>query len=431
LNCRQVVTSFLTADQQILLLRRSGRVGTHRGKWSGVSGYLEGAEEPLARAVKEIREELGLSEEQIKLVRVGETLRAFDEDSDTVWVIHPFLFKSRLKAVKLDWENTEFRWVNPGELGSYDTVPKLGEALDRVRYDLQAEPASLAGLIRKVKLFGQDRSHGASFLGRQAVILVSESARASDATDADALFSHLLLVTSRLRRAQPAMANVWNLTGKVLHLVDEQRKSPIRVGELRSHVQRLSVQILDRVSEDSEEVSRNSVQYLPQDGCVLTHSYSSTVLRSLELGFKSGRQLKVYATESYPGMEGKQIAKHLVGLGIEVTLIPESKVDSIIHNVDLVLVGADSVLRDGALVHKTGTMDIGIAAKRQGVPFYSSCETVKFSTQDFLGERPEIPATLFDVTPAEFVSSYITEEGRLAPGLVERRIQDLQKSVYP
>jgi translation initiation factor 2B subunit (eIF-2B alpha/beta/delta family) len=276
-----------------------------------------------------------------------------------------------------------------------------------------------------------DKVHGAAFFGRRALALLSEAAQASDAMDADSLFSHLLFTASKLRRVQPAMANVWNLTGELLFLVDQRRASKASVGELRGIVLNSIRQLSDKGNEDSEEVARNSVRLLPQDGVVLTHSYSSTVFRSLELGFKSGRRFTVYATESYPGMEGKQLAKDLIAQGVPVTLIADSAVTSVIEKVSLVLVGADSVLRDGSLAHKAGTREIGMVAKKHEVPLYSSSETMKFSVQDFIGERPEISTTLFDVTPQELVSSYITEEGELAPSRVELRIRDLQKEVYP
>lgn len=426
----QVVTSFLATDQEILLLRRSSRVGSHQGRWSAVSGYLEGTEQPLTRAVTEIREELGLSPEQIKLVRIGETLRAYDEENDTVWIIHPFLFEALSKSIKLDWENADYRWVATAQLPSYPTVPKLRETLDRVQYDLESVPTSLTDAIHKVKQIGEDKVHGATFIGREAVGLLSEAAQASDARDTDTLFSHMLLIGLRLRRAQPTMANVWNLTGKLLQVADQHRASAARLEELRSLIQKKSAQILDESAQASEDVSRNTVQILPQGGVVLTHSFSSTVLRSLELGFKGGRGFRVYATESYPGMEGKQLAKELIRLGVPVTLIADSAVGSILHGVSLVLVGADSVLKDGSLIHKVGTRDIGTAAGKDGIPLYSSCETVKFSTQDFLGERPET-SSLFDITPPEIVSSYITEEGELAPASVEQRTKSLQREIYP
>ena len=226
------------------------------------------------------------------------------------------------------------------------------------------------------------------------------------------------------------MANVWNLTGKLLQIVDKHRAGGAPLQELQSLVQKAGTRMLEQAAKASEDASRNTAQMLPHNGVVLTHSYSSTVLRSLELGFKGGRGFKVYATESYPGMEGKQLAKELIRLGVPVTLIADSAVGSILQEVGLVLVGADSVLKGGSLIHKVGTRDIGTAARKHGIPLYSSCETVKFSTQDFLGERPET-SSLFDITPPEIVSSYITEEGELAPASVEQRIKSLQMEIYP
>ena len=227
------------------------------------------------------------------------------------------------------------------------------------------------------------------------------------------------------------MANVWNLTGHLLYLVDQQRWSKVSVQELKNLAQRFSAEIEGKMVEGSEDVARNTAQILPQDGSVLTHSNSSTVLRSLELGFKAGKHFEVFATESYPGMEGKQLTKQLIALGVPVTLIADTRVKAITPNVSLVLVGADSILGDGSLVHKTGTRNIGVEAARHGKPVYSSGETVKFSVQDFLGDRPKIPASTFDVTPPELISTYITEEGQIAPGQVERRLRDLLKKIYP
>ena len=293
-----------------------------------MSGYLEGDEQPLTRAKTEIREEVGLSDDQINLLREGEVLRAFDEGIDTVWVIHPFLFEAKSSTVQLDWENSEYRWIEPKQLASYETVPKLREAFDRVSYDMQATPEALTGVLHGVEGMSRDRVQGASFLGRQALELLSAAAQASDAKDTDALFYHLLLVFMRLRRAQPAMANVWNLTGELLQVVDQERATVASVDELKTRVKELGQRIGEEAATASEDASRNTAQILPQEGVVLTHSYSSTVLRSLELGFKGGKVFQVFATESYPGMEGKQLAKDLIALGIPVRLVA----DSAVHN---------------------------------------------------------------------------------------------------
>ena len=184
------------------------------------------------------------------------------------------------------------------------------------------------------------------------------------------------------------------------------------MAELKGICIEIAEEILQAAKEASEDSSRNTAHILPQTGHVLTHSYSSAVLRSLELGMKSGKGFEVYATESYPGMEGKELAKDLVALGIPVKLIPDSSVDSIISTIDSVLVGADSVLRDGSLIHKVGTRGIAIAARKSGVPFHSTCETMKFSVADFLGESPEFAWNLFDLTPSEYIDDFITEMGQ-------------------
>ena len=395
-----------------------------------MSGYLEGDEQPLTRAMTEIREEVSLSGNQINLLREGEVLRAFDEGTDTVWVIHPFLFEAKSSAIQLDWENSEHRWIEPKQLASYETVPKLKETYDRVRYDFQTTPEALTEVLHGVEDVSHDRVHGANFLGRQALELLSATAQASDARDTDALFYDLLLVFLRLRIAQPAMANVWNLSGKLLQAVDRERAVVASVDELKSRVKELGQQVGEEAAAASEDASRNATQILPQNGVVLTHSYSSTVLRSLELGFKSGKVFQVLATESYPGMEGSQLAKDLIALGVPVRLVADSIVHSIIPRANLVLVGADSVLKDGSLIHKTGTREIAIAAKRLGIRFCSSCETTKFSTQDFLGEHPTIPQDLFDLTPAGNVSNYITESGQVEPVGVEKIMRNMLKEIY-
>jgi 8-oxo-dGTP diphosphatase len=127
---RNVVTAFLEHGGKVLLVRRSQSVGTYRGRWSGVSGYLE--HEPLEQALIEIREEAGLSGNDVELVKQGEPLDIVDAEQNRRWRVHPFLFHvKRPDAVRLDWENLELRWITPSEIDNYETVPSLKETLAR------------------------------------------------------------------------------------------------------------------------------------------------------------------------------------------------------------------------------------------------------------------------------------------------------------
>jgi len=130
-----VVTCFLlrrSGDDEILLLRRSQRVGTYRGRWAGVSGYIEEAD-PLTQAYMEIEQETGLAREDVQLLCTGEPLEVVDAEAERRWIVHPFLFEVREPArVRTDWEHSETRWIRPKEIFQYETVPQLPETLMRV-----------------------------------------------------------------------------------------------------------------------------------------------------------------------------------------------------------------------------------------------------------------------------------------------------------
>jgi translation initiation factor 2B subunit (eIF-2B alpha/beta/delta family) len=97
----------------------------------------------------------------------------------------------------------------------------------------------------------------------------------------------------------------------------------------------------------------------------------------------------------------------------------------------LVLVGADSVLADGSLINKIGTKKIATMAEREGILFCALCESAKFSTADFLGEQIQIVESLFDLTPAEYVSTVVTELGPIEPGTVGSQARKMLSQLYP
>ena len=133
-----IVTAFIEYRGKILLLRRSQKVKTMKGKWAGVSGYIEKSEEPVRRAITEIKEETGFTDENIKFLEEGKPLEAADNmrPKNITWVVHPFYFRSNTDDVQLDWEHDAYKWIHPSELEKFDTVPRLKEAFDRVFLNL-------------------------------------------------------------------------------------------------------------------------------------------------------------------------------------------------------------------------------------------------------------------------------------------------------
>jgi len=126
----KIVTSFIRDNEKLLILKRSDKVKSMKGLWSGVSGIIENNEEPLSRAKIEIFEEVGITENKITLIKTSEEMRIRSPQyKNHEWGIFPFLFESSKPIIKLNWENSDYKWINIYELENYETVPNLQKVL--------------------------------------------------------------------------------------------------------------------------------------------------------------------------------------------------------------------------------------------------------------------------------------------------------------
>ena len=130
MHSTKIVTSFIRNNDKLLILKRSEKVKTMKGLWAGISGIIENNEIPLQRAKIEIFEEVGITEEKIKLIKSAKEMRInAPQYKNHEWEVFPFLFESEKPNVNLNWENSEFRWIEVQELKNYDTVPSLEKVL--------------------------------------------------------------------------------------------------------------------------------------------------------------------------------------------------------------------------------------------------------------------------------------------------------------
>jgi len=126
----KIVTSFIRDNEKLLILKRSDKVKSMKGLWAGISGIIEKNEDPLKRAKIEIFEEVGITEDMITLVSSAEEMRINSPQYENhEWEIFPFLFEAKNPTIKLNWENSEFKWINVEELENYETVPSLQKVL--------------------------------------------------------------------------------------------------------------------------------------------------------------------------------------------------------------------------------------------------------------------------------------------------------------
>jgi translation initiation factor 2B subunit (eIF-2B alpha/beta/delta family)/ADP-ribose pyrophosphatase YjhB (NUDIX family) len=404
-----VVTCFLRNRAAVLLVRRSDAVGSYSGQWGAVAGHVapdpddpdesDAATDPDAAARREIAEETGLAD-AVTLVRRGDAFPVADDDLDTRWVVHPYLFDCDSRDVRLDEEATESEWVPPTEILRRETVPDLWTSYDRVRPGADT--------------VADDRDHGSTYLSVRALETLRDEAALTverDAGDWDALAT----LARDLRAARPSMAVVANRVNRAMHVAADDR-TPAAVERAAEDT------IADALDADdaAAAVAADEVD----GGRLVTLSRSGTVREALRRADPDG----VLVAESRPGGEGVGVAESLSADGTAVTLAADA---ALAHELaggdyDAVLVGADAVLPDGRVVNKVGTRAVALAAAREDVPLFVVAAAAKVSTDAtpsleradptdvYDGDAAiDVAAPLFDVTPADLVAGFCTEQGVL------------------
>ena len=122
---KHIVTAILSHKNKILIVKRSQKVKTFPGQWSGIIGYLEKCDlNPYERTIIEINEETSIIITNLTLVKSIPKIDISD-NSKILWIVHPFLFNVVNPNVKLNWENEKYKWILPNEITCYSTVLQL------------------------------------------------------------------------------------------------------------------------------------------------------------------------------------------------------------------------------------------------------------------------------------------------------------------
>ncbi|MFW3146703.1 MAG: ribose 1,5-bisphosphate isomerase [Thermoplasmatota archaeon] len=196
-----------------------------------------------------------------------------------------------------------------------------------------------------------------------------------------------------------------------------------------------------------EGIAEIGSKRIPKGSTVMTHCNSTAALHTIHRAFIDGKVEEVYSTESRPWRQGHLTTKWLLGKGIPVTMIVDSAVRHFMKDIDIVVVGADTITANGAVINKIGTSQIALAANESRVPFIVCAETFKFSRESLLGSLVEIedrgaeevadPASpsdfpganfknpVFDATPPEYIDAIATEIGIVSPYLATEVIREM------
>jgi methylthioribose-1-phosphate isomerase len=241
----------------------------------------------------------------------------------------------------------------------------------------------------------------------------------------------------------------------------------------RSNVDQAAHHILTTDIQTTESMSKEGAQLLKPESRILTHCNtgalaiqdSGSALGIIQFGFKAGKIAMVYVSETRPWLQGSRLTTwELQQEGIPHQLIVDSACGYLFSRnlIDTVIVGADRIAANGDVANKIGTYEKAILAHIHNVPFYVAAPTFTFDIDCRSGKTIEIeerPASevrtvigqfpsgeigpvqitpehtdafnpVFDITPAKYITGFITEQGVLTKINIESIAELVNQSEY-
>lgn len=296
---------------------------------------------------------------------------------------------------------------------------------------LTGEAERIADRIRSMKI------RGAGLIARSAVEALQIVARDSKSKDVDAFIGELTEAAHYLLQTRPTAVSLPNGIRYVMHRVNVAHNPTATVESIRSVAIHAADDFIENAKSAVQRIGEIGARRIKDGDVLLTHCNSSAAIEVMKRAWKDGRKFQVFVTETRPRFQGHITARELAKVGIPVTVILDDAVRYFMQRIDKVLVGADAITANGALVNKIGTSMVALAAHEARVRVFVAAETYKFSPETMIGElvtieerdsaeviSPEDRRSVgpinvlnpsFDVTPPEFIDLIITERGIIPP----------------
>jgi len=284
---------------------------------------------------------------------------------------------------------------------------------------------------------------GAPAIGIAAAMGLALGARTIRETDHAAFCAALEQVGDQLIRTRPTAVNLAWAIRRMLGVARQSRELP--VADLKARLAAEAEAMREEDIRINQAIGQHGQALVPNPARILTHCNAGglatagygTAIGVIRAAAEAGKRIKIWVDETRPLLQGARLtAWELTKAGIPATLITDNMAGHFMQRgeVDLVVVGADRIARNGDAANKIGTYSVAVLARAHGIPFYVAAP---ISTLDLsLNSGKEIPIEeraqtevteiggrrlapvgmraanpAFDVTPASYVDAIITERG--------------------
>lgn len=338
----------------------------------------------------------------------------------------------------IEWKDGKVFLINQRQL------PLKYEIINCSTYEEVAEA------IKEMKIRGAPAIGVAAAFG-MALAAYSSKADTYEEFNLDMEKAKTFLATTR-----PTAVNLFWALEKIMNLINIKKDidlcklSDIILQEAKN-IAREDIKINKAIGKYGSSLIKDGDNILTHcnAGALATADYG-TALGVIRTAFKEGKKIHVYVDETRPVLQGARLtAWELMREKIPFTLITDNMAGFLMFQkkVNLIIVGADRIARNGDVVNKIGTYSLSVLARENKVPFYVAApiSTIDVSLRSGkeipIEERDSKEVThllgkqiaptgvkvfnpAFDLTPNRYVEGIITEKG-----IIEKPFEENIKSV--
>ena len=289
---------------------------------------------------------------------------------------------------------------------------------------------------------------GAPAIGIAAAMGVALGAQEINTKNFKNFYDELEKVCNHIGSTRPTAVNLFWAINRMKEFTLSNKEKPII--EIKKVLIDEANRILQEDIEACKTMGRHGAQFIKDGDTILTHCNAGalatggygTALGVIRAAKEEGKEIKVFADETRPVLQGARLtAWELMEDGIAVTLITDNMAGYFMKKgmINLCIVGADRIARNGDVANKIGTYSVAVLAREHGIPFYVAAplSTIDFNipsgehipieernpaeVSHIFGKTQIAPSKVrilnpaFDVTPARYIAAIITEKGAFKP----------------
>ncbi len=307
-------------------------------------------------------------------------------------------------------------------------------------------PKMTAEFITEMVIRGAPSIGGAAAYGMVQSVKLSE-----DIKDIDNRRNKIHEDAKKLLESRPTAVDLRNVINEMIKTIDNLLDKSLT--QFTEEIMRKAEIIVSSIIDECTQLATTGYQ-LVTDGMNILHHCNTGPLATIDVGSalgviieatKRGKKLHVYVDETRPRLQGGRLTTwELQQANVPNTLIPDTVSASLMKDgkIDLILVGADRIAKNGDFANKIGTYNLAVLAKYHKVSMYtvapwstfdlsmetgkdivieerSSKEVTHIFTEDLIlkqvaSTQSKVFNPAFDITPNTLIT------GIIAPGIILR-----------